>query len=86
MEKEEIILCACHSFEHQAIFYIEQDTPKITELYVYFHLQKRNKFLTRLKYGIKYIFGYNSCFGAWDEFIFDDKNLHQLKEYLNKLN
>lgn len=39
-------------------------------------------FFARVKYALKYIFGYKSRFGAFDEFIFKPEDLKKLKEYL----
>jgi hypothetical protein len=39
-------------------------------------------FFVRVKYALKYIFGYKSRFGAFDEFIFKPEDLTKLKEYL----
>jgi len=75
---KEIFICSCGSLEHQMYFwYEEEDKLFYTEV----HLTGRS-FLGRLKYGIKYIFGYKSRFGAWDEFIFDSEAEKQLLEFL----
>lgn len=71
----EIFVCTCHSLEHQFTFNYD---PEIG-LYCEPHLSTSNNFIKRLIIGIKYIFGYKSKYGAWDEFIFK-------KEDLNKLN
>ncbi len=71
--EEEIIICACHSFEHQAIFWYDS-TDHFKDFYVYIHLITYKNFFKRLWYGLKYAFGYKSRFGAWDQFIFDEEN------------
>ena len=77
----EIFVCECHSLEHQAkFFYDEEDTL----LYVYVHLA-RHGFWKRLVAGIKYIFGYSSRFGEWDQFIFKEEDEGKLKEFLNQI-
>ena len=48
------------------------------------HLAKRS-FLERLIYGIKYIFGYQCKYGAFDEFIFKKEHSKQLIDVANKL-
>jgi hypothetical protein len=53
-------------------------------LYVYIHLAK-GTFWSRLKSGIKYIFGYTSRFGEWDEFIFQEKDEEKQKEAADEL-
>jgi hypothetical protein len=47
------------------------------EIYVDVHLVNRD-FLYRLKYAIKYIFGYKSQYGAWDEMILNKKEFKQI--------
>ena len=71
-----IFICACNSFEHQAIFW------KDDNLYIYIHLRTYRNFFKRLIYGIRYIFGYKSRFGSWDEFIFNEDSEKQLYYYL----
>jgi len=77
---EEIFICACGSLEHQIFFWREEE--KNGFLYAEIHLTGR-KFWQRLIYGLKYIFGYKSRFGAWDEFLFDKEDEEKLKKYLN---
>jgi hypothetical protein len=77
----EIFVCECYSFEHQVKF-IHDSEENI--LYAYIHLTK-DTFWTRLKKGIKYIFGHTSRFGEWDEFIFQEKDEDKLREFLNQI-
>ncbi len=77
----EIFVCNCHSFEHQAKFVYDKNDRM---LYVYVHLA-RYGFWKRLVAGIKYIFGYSSRFGEWDQFIFQEKDEVELREFLNQL-
>lgn len=81
ISETEVFICACHSFEHQIKFIHDSDDKS---LYVYVHLNN-GSFWTRLKRGIKYIFGYSSKYGEWDEFIFKDKDEAELTEFLIKL-
>lgn len=77
----EILVCDCHSFEHQAKFIHDSEENL---LYVYIHLTK-DTFWARLKKGIKYIFGHTSRFGEWDEFIFQEKDEVVLRDFLNQI-
>ena len=85
---KEIIICECNSTDHQIVFLYSDDEygdRKIPTCYAHVHLSKR-PFWDRLKYGIKYIFGYKSRFGAFDEFIFnpeDAMKIGDLAEYLS---
>ena len=84
---EEFILCACSSFDHQAIFWVwPEESAAGDEIYVNFHLAKRNGFFKRLWYGLKYAFGFNSRYGAWDEFIFSKREFAKLRDFVNHNN
>lgn len=78
-----IILCSCYSTEHQMVF-LPSPTPEEKEVYVHVHLNKRPLWY-RLKYGIKYIFGYKCRYGAFDEFILDKDNVGKLKEVIKHI-
>jgi hypothetical protein len=81
-ELEEIIICACGDPEHQMIFRtIDGDD----DVYVSIHLVKL-PFLKRLWYGIKYIFGYQSKYGAFDEIIITKKHKQTLSRVIQWLN
>jgi hypothetical protein len=54
------------------------------EVYVHVHLVKRS-FWYRLKYGLKYIFGHTSKYGAWDEFIMDNSHINDLENIIKHL-
>lgn len=81
MKKERILICDCHSFEHQAIFWQEPEYGN--NLHIYIHLITYRNFFRRLWFGLKYAFGYKSRFSAWDQFIFNDENEKILRDYLN---
>jgi hypothetical protein len=53
--------------------------------YVHIHLNKHS-FLDRLKYGIKYILGYQCRYGAFDEFIFNPEDAQKLQQLVDHLN
>ena len=80
-KEEKILICACHNSEHQIL--IHKDIID-GEVYMDIHLAKRS-FLERLIYGIKYIFGYQCKYGAFDEFIFKKEHSKQLIDVVNKL-
>lgn len=84
-KKEEIIICECHSTEHQMVFLYSDDDGH-PMIYIHTHLNKR-PFLERIKIGIKYIFGYQSRYGAFDEFIVnpeDKPKFEEIVKYLEK--
>ena len=87
--KKEILICSCHSTDHQIILLYEEDENKETGkgypmCYAHVHLNKRS-FFSRLKYGIKYIFGYKCNYGAFDEFIFNPEDANKLQDLVNYL-
>lgn len=79
----EILLCECYSSDHQYLFnYMEDDT--MNEVSIQPHLVRRS-FWYRLKYGLKYIFGYKSRYGAWDEFIINPSDIPKFKKVISFL-
>jgi hypothetical protein len=86
--KTDILICDCHSTEHQLIMIYEENEWDNGESYpmCYFHIHlKKRPFWERVKYGIKYIFGRQCRYGAFDEFIFnpeDSDKLQNLVDYL----
>lgn len=91
----ELLICECHSTDHQLILLYKYDEErdengniikKFPMCYMHIHLNDTNTFWQRVKYGIKYIFGYKCRYGAFDEFIFnpeDAPKLQKLVDYLN---
>jgi len=75
----QIFICRCHSFSHQAIFWYDEEDKN---LYVNIHLITHRNIFKRIWVAIKYVFGYTSKYGEWDDFIFKDRDLKTLKEYL----
>jgi hypothetical protein len=53
-------------------------------VYSHVHLNKR-PFFERLKYAIKYIFGYKCRYGAFDEFILNPDDAERLQSVVNYL-
>lgn len=75
--EEKILICDCSSTEHQIILRYDEDD---NECYASIHLTNLRGFFSRLKYGLKYIFGYKCRYGAWDEFIFKKEHIGKLRE------
>ena len=65
MEESMIFICECHSYDHQAIFSKDEENK---QLFVSIHLNTNRNFFKRIWYAMKYVFGYKSKFGDWDEF------------------
>ena len=79
--EEQLIICECHNPEHQMIFEYDND---LNCVYVEYHLSPM-PFFKRLLHGIKYIFGYRSKFGDFDEIIVGNKYGEYFAELGNKL-
>lgn len=77
----ELVVCSCGNTEHQIIFTTFPDEDFVSAT---IHLTKLS-FLQRLKLGIKYIFGYQSRYGAFDEIILDKSHISSLEKVINKL-
>jgi hypothetical protein len=86
VKDKEILICECHSIDHcLSFFYEEEDGHPLVFFNV--HLNKRPLW-ERIKYGIRYIFGKQSRYGAFDEFILnpDDRaQIQNLANYLGKI-
>ena len=81
---EEIIICACHSTDHQIIFLYDDD-PDWEDVYVHIYLSQSRNFFERLWYGLKYIFGYKSKYGEFDEIILKPQDYIKLQNVVDKL-
>jgi hypothetical protein len=75
--QQKFIICACNSLDHTLLVWKDEDL-----VWLEVHLVTHHKFFSRLWYGIRYAFGYKSRFGCWDEFLFDEENLQELKSFL----
>lgn len=82
MERE-LFICSCENTEHQIVFSWFEDEYG-SDVYATIHLRKRS-FWERLKYGLKYIFGYQCKYGAFDEFIFNSNDARRLQKVVNFL-
>ena len=80
-ETQEIFICECHSPDHQFIIRKFDDE---SEVYVTIHLTKQ-PMIRRLKYAFRYIFGYQSRFGAFDEIILNPDDADRLQKVVDSL-
>ena len=76
-----MFICECNSLEHQYSFWYSKEDG----LYCEPHLKTSLPFIKRFILAIKYIFGYKSRFGAWDEFVFKKEDLAKLKNIINNI-
>jgi hypothetical protein len=87
MKSPDIYVCECYSTEHQLVFYFDSDESlglPVNQVYVHVHLN-RKPLWKRLIHAFKYILGYRSRFGAFDEFIFNPKDADRLQQVVNYL-
>ncbi len=88
MDRQDLIICTCGSVEHQMIISYDVDTneePEYDDVYVSIHLSTYRGFWNRLKYAVKYIFGYKCRYGAFDEIILNPDDHMKFQNVANKL-
>jgi hypothetical protein len=81
-KKSEIVICGCHSSEHQLIIHHNGEDKQV---YIHIYLAKR-PFFKRVLAGFKYIFGYTSRYGHWDEMILEKEHAEQFQNLVDTLN
>lgn len=85
---KEVLICDCQSTDHQILLMYSEDEYSTGETfptcYAHIHLNRR-PFWERVKYGIKYIFGYKCRFGAFDEFLFNPDDVEKLEKLVKYL-
>lgn len=85
-----LIICDCGDVEHQLIVSWDTITDSYywEEMTVQVHLSKQ-PFWRRLVYAVRYIFGYQSKYGAFTEMVLNKKQALELRDacnsYLSKL-
>jgi hypothetical protein len=80
------IECECTSLQHVVrmdLYLDPYDTTETPELFLTMHLSPL-PFYKRLVNGIKYIFGYRSVFGDFDETIVSPESVTQIKNLCEK--
>ena len=75
-----IFICDCNSLEHQVAFWYDEDEKL---LYIEPHLITHDNFFKRIWIGLKYVFGYRSRFGEFDEVVLSIESQRKLREMLN---
>lgn len=73
--------CQCESLEHSIRFYYEPDLECVV---LDTHII-RIPLWKRIVYAIKYVFGYQSKYGAFDETLLNVDNIEELKEFLEQV-
>jgi len=81
MEDRTIFICDCHSLEHQYVFWYDEE---FNDVYFEPHLYNGGAWYTRFWNRLKYVFGYKTRYGAWDEVMIKPEDGKKIVEYLNK--
>lgn len=77
-----IFICSCHSLEHQYGFWYDEE---FNEVYFEPHLINSGAWYTRFWNRLKYVFGYDSRYGAWDDIIIKPEDAIEIIKYLSKV-
>jgi len=86
MENKEVLICECHSTDHQLLFMWECNEYLDDQLvYMHVYLSNYRNFWKRLGYGLAYAFGRKSRFGAFDEVILNPKDADKLQRVVDHL-
>jgi len=76
--------CACHSDEHTLKFsffdYIKD--PHDPQIYAHVFLGQYHNVFQRMWISIKYVLGYKSQFGHFDEFVFKETDAPKMKKMM----
>lgn len=81
MNEKDIFICECNSHEHQIIVTYDEE---LNYVFLTIHLTKRG-FFNRLWLGIKYILGYKSKYGNWDQFMLNPDDRDKIEKINNFL-
>jgi hypothetical protein len=82
MENQELFICQCESLDHLVSIY--HDEPWNT-LYMSVHIKPETNKWKRIWCAIKYVFGYRSRHGDFDDFILKSEDVERLKVILGKI-
>ena len=77
------IECLCNSPEHSFMFMMDDD-PSWEMSYLYVHLNKLS-FWQRVVYAVRYIFGYQSKYGCFDEVCLTQADLDKIVDYIKRV-
>lgn len=75
----DVLICQCHTAEHNIIIHYLDGF-----VYVDYHLVKHGLW-TRLKYAFKYLFGFQSKYGAYGEMILNPDDWQKVQEIADYL-
>jgi hypothetical protein len=80
-KKRLFTICDCQDPEHQFVLtYYEDDEEK--EMYMQVHLVNYDNFFRRLWTAVRYLFGYRSRYGEFDEVVLNLDSVRTLVDFL----
>lgn len=82
MNNNELFICVCNNTEHQLIFSYDTEWD---DVFVSTYLKPESSIYKRICTAIKYIFGYKSKYGDFDEFIFKKSDVDKLQKVVDYL-
>ena len=78
------VLCDCKSPEHQMVLTKGIDNKWGSFISVEFHLVTYRNIFKRVWVAVKYIFGYRSRYGEWDDILINTDEAERIRDYINK--
>ena len=86
LKKSELfVLCDCGNAEHQAILTARvEDDPAWSDVSLECHLTTWKNPLRRIWVAIKYVFGYRSRYGEWDDLLLSPGEARRVGDFLIK--
>lgn len=84
----DVVLCDCSSPEHQILIHTNPDWDEPgeeREAYISIYLGTYRGFWGRLKYAWKYLWGYKSKYGAFDQMILTKKHVPAFEKLISYL-
>ena len=80
---QQLLICECSSSEHQMIMrYFEDDKDPF--VYVDIYLSKKSLW-KRIKHAVRYIFGYQCAFGAFEEVVLGADHIKTLEKVVEHM-
>lgn len=74
------MICECGTIDHQFVLLYD---PEYREMTMAVHLSSKS-FWKRFQHAVKYLFGYRSRYGDFDEIILDQIKLKELQDFLSQ--
>lgn len=84
MRKDEVLLCQCDNYEH-LISFIYDTEGMWEDVSLVVHLSSAKSFWDRVRNAVKYIFGYKSMYGDFDEFLFKPEDYPKIEKVAETL-